>query len=80
MHFAATIKTVAINRKTKMCAKYKIPATKTEYAPNIKHALINKMRLLSGVYGIMQTLTGMDTSTMHSFTHHATSLASYTVE
>ena len=27
------------------------------------------------VYTIMQTLTGMDTSTMHSFTHHATSLA-----
>ena len=49
VHFAATIKTVAINRKNKVCSKYKIPATKTEYAPNIKYALINKMRLLSSV-------------------------------
>ena len=27
-----------------------LPVTKTEYAPNIKHALINKMRLLSRIY------------------------------
>ena len=47
------LKTEAINRKNKMCVKYKTPATKTEYAPDIKYALINKMRLLSGVYGMV---------------------------
>ena len=49
---AATIKTVAIKRQNKVCALYMIPVTKTEYAPNIKHALINKMRLLSRIYGM----------------------------
>ena len=30
-----------------------IPVTKTEHAPNLNHALINKMRLLSRVYGMI---------------------------
>ena len=51
MYFVATIKIVAFNRKNMV----RIPATKTEHAPNIKYVLISKMRLLSGVYGIAKT-------------------------
>jgi len=51
VHFAATIKTVAINRKNKVCAKYNIPAAKTEYEQDAP--IIRRLQYIATYYDLI---------------------------